>query len=105
MFAQGFGMGLFQVAYFDIVTGTIPLRDRGVAGSLGMLTRTGGVVLGATVLMLTFQTLRGLAVTQGAGDAAAFLFGFRGAFALAGGLTVVVLAMLGVRVRRPVATG
>lgn len=105
MFAQGFGMGLFQVAYFDIVTGTIPLRDRGVAGSLGMLTRTGGVVLGATVLMLAFQTLRGVAAAQGAGDPAAFLFGLRGAFTLAAGLTVLVLAMLGVRARRPLAPG
>jgi EmrB/QacA subfamily drug resistance transporter len=100
MFVQGFGQGLFQVAYFDIVTGTIPRRDRGVAGSLGMLTRTGGVVLGATVLMLAFQTLRGMAGDQGASDAPAFLFGFRGAFALAAMLTAIVLVMLGVRVRR-----
>jgi MFS family permease len=100
MALQGFGQGLFQVAYFDIVTGTIPRQDRGVAGSLGMLTRTGGVVLGATLLMLAFQTLRGVAAAQGGSDAAAFLFGFRGAFALAAGLTAVVLVMLGVRVRR-----
>ncbi|HLB99596.1 MAG TPA: MFS transporter, partial [Acetobacteraceae bacterium] len=65
MFAQGFGMGLFQVAYFDIVTATIPRQDRGVAGSLGMLTRTGGVVLGASGLMLAFQTLRDVAAVQG----------------------------------------
>ena len=106
MFAQGFGMGLFQVAYFDIVTATIPRRDRGVAGSLGMLTRTGGVVLGASGLMLTFQTLRDVAVVQGGvavqggSDAAAFLFGFRGAFALAAVLTALVVAMLGARARR-----
>jgi MFS family permease len=100
MVLQGFGQGLFQVAYFDIVTGTIPLRDRGVAGSLGMLTRTGGVVLGATVLMLAFQTLRGVAGAQGGTDAMAFLFGFRGAFVLAAGLTALVLVMLGARARR-----
>jgi Na+/melibiose symporter-like transporter len=99
MFAQGFGMGLFQVAYFDIVTGTIPRQDRGVAGSLGMLTRTGGVVLGASGLMLAFQTLRDVAAAQGGADAAAFLFGFRGAFALAAGLTALVVAMLGARAR------
>jgi EmrB/QacA subfamily drug resistance transporter len=100
MVLQGFGQGLFQVAYFDIVTGTIPRQDRGVAGSLGMLTRTGGVVLGATLLMLAFQTLRGMSVAQGGSDAVAFLFGFRGAFALAAGLSALVLVMLGVRVRR-----
>jgi EmrB/QacA subfamily drug resistance transporter len=100
MVLQGFGQGLFQVAYFDIVTGTIPRQDRGVAGSLGMLTRTGGVVLGATLLMLAFQTLRGVAAAQGGSDAVAFLFGFRGVFALAAGLSALVLVMLGVRVRR-----
>ena len=30
---QGCGVGLFQVAYFDIVTASIPRSDRGVAGS------------------------------------------------------------------------
>jgi EmrB/QacA subfamily drug resistance transporter len=100
MVLQGFGQGLFQVAYFDIVTGTIPRQDRGVAGSLGMLTRTGGVVLGATLLMLAFQTLRGMAAAQGGSDAVAFLFGFHGAFTLAAGLSALVLVMLGVRVRR-----
>jgi MFS family permease len=55
MFVAGFGMGLFQVAYFDILTATIPQRDRGVAGALGMATRSIGTVTGATVLMLVFQ--------------------------------------------------
>jgi EmrB/QacA subfamily drug resistance transporter len=58
MMVQGVGMGLFQVAYFDIVTATIPARNRGVAGALGMATRTIGTVTGATVLMLIFQSLR-----------------------------------------------
>ena len=57
MVVQGIGMGLFQVAYFDIVTATIPARNRGVAGALGMATRTIGTVTGATVLMLIFQSL------------------------------------------------
>ena len=70
-----------------------------MAGSLGMLTRTGGVVLGASGLMLAFQTLRDVAAAQGGADAAAFLFGFRGAFALAAGLTALVVAMLGARAR------
>ncbi|MBS0641721.1 MAG: MFS transporter, partial [Proteobacteria bacterium] len=55
MFVAGFGAGLFQVAYFDILTAAIPQRDRGVAGALGMVTRSIGVVTGATVLMLVFQ--------------------------------------------------
>ena len=36
LLAQGIGLGLFQVAYTDLVTGRLPLRDRGVAGSLTM---------------------------------------------------------------------
>jgi EmrB/QacA subfamily drug resistance transporter len=59
MVVQGFGLGLFQVAYFDIVTAAIPARNRGVAGALGMATRTIGTVIGATVLMLIFQSLQG----------------------------------------------
>lgn len=55
MFLAGFGMGLFQVAYFEILTATIPQRARGVAGALGMATRSIGTVTGATVLMLVFQ--------------------------------------------------
>lgn len=58
MFVQGVGIGLFQVAYFDIVTAAIPARNRGVAGALGMATRTIGTVTGATVLMLVFQSLQ-----------------------------------------------
>ena len=58
MAVQGVGLGLFQVAYFDIVTATIPTRNRGVAGALGMATRSIGTVTGATVLMLIFQGLR-----------------------------------------------
>src|SRR5207248_878553 len=41
---QGLGMGLFQVAYMEIVMAASPLAYRGVAGSLSMLTRTIGVV-------------------------------------------------------------
>ena len=93
MFVQGFGVGLFQVAYFDIVTSTIPLRDRGVAGALGMATRTIGTVTGATVLFLIFQTLRG--GNDVAGDAA-FLAAFQGTFRIAAGipLALFLLALL-----------
>src|ERR1700693_3186548 len=65
MALQGFGVGLFQVAYFDIVTASIPRADRGVAGSLVMMTRTLGTVSGATVLMLLFQTCRSAALADG----------------------------------------
>jgi MFS family permease len=57
MIASGLGAGLFQVAFFDALTGTIPRHDRGVAGSLGMLARSLGIVAGASLLMALFAPL------------------------------------------------
>jgi MFS family permease len=54
---QGVGLGLFQLAYSDIVTAALPLRDRGVAGSLVLLTRTLGTVTAASVVLLVFTIL------------------------------------------------
>jgi MFS family permease len=88
MALQGFGVGLFQVAYFDIVTVSIPRADRGVAGSLVMMTRTLGTVSGATVLMLLFQTWAG-----DAPDAQAFLAGFGTTFRLAAALPLLVVLL------------
>jgi MFS family permease len=90
MFVQGFGMGLLQVAYFDIVTAAIPLSNRGVAGALGMATRTIGTVTGATILMLVFQSLQG---------SAGFVGAFRGTFGIAAALPAM-LVMLTLRRRR-----
>jgi EmrB/QacA subfamily drug resistance transporter len=95
MFLQGFGVGLFQVAYFDVATSAIPRADRGVAGSLVMMTRTIGTVTGATMLMLAFQTLRGNALANGSDEAGAFLDGFAGTFRLAAVLPAA-LVLLGV---------
>jgi len=94
MFLQGVGLGLFQVACFDISTATIPRHDRGVAGSLVMMTRTVGVVTGATVLMLIFQTTRSLSESHGMAEGAAFLAGFHGAFRVAAALPILI-AILG----------
>jgi MFS family permease len=79
MVIQGIGIGLFQVAYFDIVTATIPARNRGVAGALAMATRSIGTVTGATVLMLIFQ---GLQSSGANGFMAAFQVTFRIAAAI-----------------------
>jgi MFS family permease len=89
MVTHGFGLGLFQVAYFDIATATIPRQDRGVAGSLVMMTRTIGVVTGATMLMLLFQSLRGTAADMP--ETEAFLYGFRGAFWITAALPVTAV--------------
>ena len=95
---QGFGLGLFQVAYMDIVMGTLPPQHRGVAGSLAMLTRTLGVVAGATLLTLVFHALGGASPANAGAAADGFLSAFRATFRLAGivsaatGLVAVWLA-------------
>jgi MFS family permease len=94
MFLQGSGVGFFQVAYFDIATATIPRAHRGVAGSLVMMTRTVGVVTGATVLMLVFRSVRAHATAAGADEAAAFLTGFQTAFWASAALAGLVLLTL-----------
>jgi MFS family permease len=45
---QGAGLGLFQVAHADGVVAALPPTSRGVAGSLTLVARTLGVVVGAT---------------------------------------------------------
>jgi len=95
--AQGIGLGLYQVAYFDIATATLPVQQRGVAGSLVMMTRTLGVVIGATVLTLVFQKLTVSASIGGADTAAAFLSGFNGAFRFAAALALVIVVAALVR--------
>jgi predicted MFS family arabinose efflux permease len=81
---QGFGVGLFQVAYMDVVLGSIPRQQRGVAGSLAMLTRTLGIVGGATLLSLLFHAVEGSRLAASAASADAFLAAYRTTFRLAG---------------------
>lgn len=92
---EGIGQGLLTVAYTDIVTATLPPRDRGVAGSLSLLTRTLGIVSGASVL--TALQARG---AEGFAGMAGFLAGYRLAFLVAGGglLAVLLLSCLWPRV-------
>jgi MFS family permease len=49
LLVQGAALGLFQVAYGDQVIAALPADARGVAGSLTMVTRTIGLVFGASV--------------------------------------------------------
>ncbi|WP_158292015.1 MFS transporter [Paracraurococcus ruber] len=52
----GIGQGLVQVAYAEIILTTLPRHQRGVAGSLTMMTRTLGIVAGAMLLALWFES-------------------------------------------------
>jgi len=81
---QGIGMGLFQVAYMDLVMAAAPASDRGVAGSLSMLTRTIGVVAAAAGLTLAFQSMESAAQAGGADTAQAFLSAYRAIFRFCG---------------------
>lgn len=84
---HGAGLGLFHVSYMHIVTGTLAREDRGVAGSLAMVTRSAGVVTGAAVLSSLF------AGATGPDDP--FLSAFRTTFGIAaailGGFLVATL--------------
>src|SRR5215475_10072829 len=82
---QGVGLGLFQLAYSEIVTATLPLRDRGVAGSLVLLTRTLGTVTAASVVLLVFGILN---MKYG------FLEGFQKTFQLAALLAFAAAGLL-----------
>jgi MFS family permease len=88
LIVEGVGQGLLTVAYTDIVTATLSVRDRGVAGSLSQLTRTLGIVSGASVLTaLQASGAAGLTGIDG------FLAGYRHAFLTAGGGLLVVLVL------------
>jgi MFS family permease len=89
---QGAGLGLFQLGYSDIVTATLPLRDRGVAGSLVLLTRTLGTVTAASVVFLVFDILN---------TRYGFVEGFQRTFQLASLLAFAAAAALAFSPQRP----
>jgi MFS family permease len=91
LIVQGIGVGLFQLAYVDIVAATMPLHSRGVAGSLAMMTRTLGVVGAASMLTLLFE---GLAASHG------FMAAFERSFELAALLAFAMVGLLAWSARR-----
>jgi MFS family permease len=81
---QGLGVGLFQVAYMDSVMRALPRQNRGIAGSVAMLTRSLGVVSGATLLTLAFNAIQSFELAAGQTPAASFLSSFSLTFWAAG---------------------
>src|SRR6185436_17249508 len=81
---QGLGAGLFQIAYTDMVTAKLPPRERGVAGSLATVTRTLGIVSGATLLSGLFTAAQAGALASGMAAPEAFQTGFHVAVQWAG---------------------
>src|SRR5262245_56309662 len=96
---HGLGVGLFQVAYTDLVIAALPPADRGVAGSLTILTRTVGVVGGASALSAAFQYFEMRAARAGVPAAQAFLDGFQATFGYAAAALALCLAVSLVRPR------
>jgi len=97
---HGFGLALFQVSYMEIVLASSPLADRGVAGSLSMLTRTIGVVTAAALLTLIFHSIEAAAGEAGASADGAFLAAYHGTFRLAGGAAALIAAAIAWSSRR-----
>ena len=91
LLVHGAGLGLFQISCLEAVTAAAPRIDRGVAGSLVMVTRTFGVVLAASLLSVAFAALRENAAAAGAPDA--FLAGFQAIFRYTAGFLLVCLAV------------
>jgi MFS family permease len=93
LLVQGIGVGLFQVAYADFVTAILPVADRGVAGSLTMVTRTIGIVAGASAHSALHRLLERHALAAGVSPEAAFLEGFRGVFLAASATVLAAVAL------------
>ncbi|HET7158316.1 MAG TPA: MFS transporter, partial [Burkholderiales bacterium] len=96
---HGAGLGLFQVAYTDIVMAALPRGERGVAGSLTMVTRTIGVMSAATALTALLHAIETRNSAAGASEAAAFSDAFATVFLYAALLLVVFFALSALRRR------
>lgn len=97
---QGFGIGMFQVGYSDLVTATLPAHERGVAGSLTMLTRSMGIAGGAAALSLLHHGFAATAAVSGANPTEAFMTGFSAVFLIAAGLQLAALLITTLALRR-----
>ena len=96
---HGTGLGLFQVAYADIVVAALPRQERGVAGSLTMVTRTVGVMSAATALTALLHTMESRQSASGASGTMAFVNAFGTVFLYAELLLAAFLALSGLRRR------
>jgi MFS family permease len=94
---QGVGIGIFQVAYTDLIVGSLPRSSRGVAGSLTMLTRTVGIVVGASLLTAALHQSESAQLAAGVAAKAAFLGGFQTVLRGAGFGLLAVLALSALR--------
>jgi MFS family permease len=92
---QGLGIGLFQVAYADIVIATLPPEQRGVASSLTNFMRTLGVVSCAVLGSLLFRSV------ESAGGSFLQAYGYAFGWVAALAATFLALSLLRPRVWFP----
>lgn len=91
----GLGIGLFQVAYGDLVIAALPPEERGVASSLTNFTRTLGVVACAVIGSALFRNAESQALAEGVAAGAAFLQGYAHAFgSVAAGISLFIFLTL-----------
>jgi EmrB/QacA subfamily drug resistance transporter len=102
LWAQGMGVGLFQVANMDFIMGVVPRSHQGVAGSLTVLARTIGVVSCATVGSLVLaalqshyrEALQATAMAPAALEAQAFVSAFQWVFRGAAAIAAMAAALM-----------
>lgn len=90
---HGAGLGLFLLAYTDLVTATMPREDRGVAGSLAQMTRTIGVVSAASLLTLLQRGIEQEWIAAGLRPEDAFIRSFGAVFVSVGIMPLGVAAL------------
>jgi MFS family permease len=97
LLVNGFGIGLLQVVYTDVIVATLPREARGVAGGLTMLTRTIGVVVAASALTAALAALEASHAAAGVTPHAAHVSAFGLLFAVLA--TIPLLVCLAVAAR------
>jgi MFS family permease len=99
LLCQGAGLGLFQVAYSDLVVASLPASSRGVAGSLTMVTRTIGLVLGASTWLWIVQAFENAVPPAGGSAQGQFLLAFGRVFGTAALVSGLCLSLEALRRR------
>ena len=97
---HGLGLGLFQVSYTDLIVATLPQKNRGIAGSITMLTRTIGVIIAAVILSSAVQALEARHLQAGHTATEAFHAAFSSVFQYSGSLLAgfLILAAVGLAI-------
>jgi len=90
---NGYGLGLFQVVYTDVVVASLPQAARGVAGSLTMVTRTIGVVTAASALTAALAMFESQHLSSASDAREAYAFAFSQLFLLLSLLPALVFTV------------